>query len=842
MLSAADAASHLFFAYLRSLSPETGVAGGGFSSLPLSLQTLLEATGYPPDRPNLMQTATPRVEMIVDTVSPTPFALLRRSKHFQYRDEDRGLQRFSEYDDPIDALTNECRRVLKSISSVNDSSVSNIETSTSLRDASWSRFEDIGFGGLDEGSSRREKQDISTLEGNKTQGLRTTPFSTTTNLGRPTTPSWADFLSTGFVNESGHQAPSALLLPPDKILPPINTRGQSSRSHRQIPEDDPDLEPGELARITSLNLDDAFWWVWITSLAGEETMERKSAFGRCALVETNVKGGKWLVMEELVKGAAPEPDPRAYIAEKKGFFSFSKRSRLARSKFTGRKPVHLNKPEPYLRSNQTSPMSKTSIAPDQHARIQAAAAALQQRQKPQDMPLASPRRARQGDAVSTKTNSVFTLQPVIMNEAAPGLQWAKSYDKNAVRAAYLGNNFAGKGSTVDLLDPSSMGLYEQGTTNGTSTPNVPPKDLPKMDTKEPVSSTPFDATVKSGGSPKEDHSAPLPIISLEQQTVDNAKADKAAEVPLPSNTTEHPTVIDRKVLPGIESNEWAPQRLSTLDRSHQDEKPDVATNGNAAASVSPQSEKTTGKKLRKKNQGGGFKGLFGRNKKQGVLFPPAPTSPAAVAAARAALQNPESPTQSKTSKQLSNIGRKVPQATMAKSNLVTQPLPEESTLKDQGRFIPQPDHPPREDYDDGASLSRVDTDEQANAEREFRTFDQGPLEDQPAFAPSGRVSLDSQDETIKMDQEHHPLAGTNPPYEHDKDSESMSHVSVESESEMPVISPQERWNQIRMDAAKKLRQSEEQSRQTDRTDASETSVEESQYLGFSVLNMLYSAW
>ena len=65
--------------------------------------------------------------MIVDSVSPTPFALLRRANHFAYRDDDRVLQEFAEYDDPVKALTDECRRVLRSISSANQSQVSKLQ-------------------------------------------------------------------------------------------------------------------------------------------------------------------------------------------------------------------------------------------------------------------------------------------------------------------------------------------------------------------------------------------------------------------------------------------------------------------------------------------------------------------------------------------------------------------------------------------------------------------------------------------------------------------------------------------------------------------------------------------
>src|SRR5438045_8616049 len=117
MESAADATSHLFFAYLRSLSPDSVRGINGISTLPMSLQKLLQETEYPPETPCLMQTNTTKVVMIVSAVSPTPFALLRRANHFQYRDDDRALQQFSDYEDPVQALTDECRRVLKSISS-----------------------------------------------------------------------------------------------------------------------------------------------------------------------------------------------------------------------------------------------------------------------------------------------------------------------------------------------------------------------------------------------------------------------------------------------------------------------------------------------------------------------------------------------------------------------------------------------------------------------------------------------------------------------------------------------------------------------------------------------------
>ena len=347
--------------------------------------------------------------MIVDSVSPTPFALLRRANHFQYRDDDRALQEFAEYEDPVRALTDECRRVLKSISSANQSQVSTSKDSTGLKDVSWSRFEDIGFSGTFDEKEENEDDEGNFSKRRNPQGLRTTPHSRNLGLARPTTPSWADFLSSGFVDEA-KSGPAPLLLPPDKILPPIDTRGRSSQSHR--PTHDKYLEPGELASITRFDLDDSFWWVWISSLASEESSERKSTFGRCALIETVIPGGRWLVMEEMVKGAAPKPDPGAYIAEKKSFWGRSKKNKgISRSQsITGKKALadQSNGRQPFLTS-QSVGVSKTSIGPDQHARIQAAAMQLQQREKLQQQAEQTGARRGRNDAdfASQKTSSVF---------------------------------------------------------------------------------------------------------------------------------------------------------------------------------------------------------------------------------------------------------------------------------------------------------------------------------------------------------------------------------------------------------------------------------------------------
>jgi len=442
---AADASSHLFFGYLRSRAPEAVDGITGISNLPRSLQALVAQTEYPPETPALPQTSTAKVLMMVDSVSPTPLSLLRRAKNFEYRSEDRDLQYFSEYLDPMQALTSECLRVLDCIASANQSAArakrgnlanSRLPSGLSITgDDSWARFQDEGFSGFTNEAttsgdrSNRQSPQIGSLQSEaRSRGMAG---------DRPTTPSWADFLNSGFADEARSKSTPALMLPPDKQLPPLSPGGTNG-----INLEDEDLEPGELASITTFRLDDTFWWVWMMSLSDEEPAGRKAAFGRCALIETSIAGGKWFLMEEQVKGAAAVLTEGAYIAEKKSRFGFSRRNRSTRKKPAQPQqlPEHVDSASAAFRATSTTP-NKGSMTLDQQARIKAAAAELSQQETGQH--LSPDRRGRNDDAASTKTNSVLTLG--LTNTANPAMEWAKAYDKEEVRRQYLGDNFAGKG-------------------------------------------------------------------------------------------------------------------------------------------------------------------------------------------------------------------------------------------------------------------------------------------------------------------------------------------------------------------------------------------------------------
>ncbi|KAG9237347.1 hypothetical protein BJ875DRAFT_438507 [Amylocarpus encephaloides] len=788
-----DAASHMFFGYLRSLSPGSVQGLNGISNLPMSLQKLVQETEYPPQRPDLLQTSTTKVVMIVDSVSPTPFALLRRANHFQYRDDDRALQDFAEYEDPVMALTDECRRVLKSISSANASQASSSKQSTGLRDASWSRFEDLGFsGGMDE--ENEDDDESSFLKKSRQQGgLRTTPHPRNMGLARPTTPSWADFLSAGFVDEA-QNGPAPLLLPPDKILPPINTRGHSSQSHAPRLESNKNLEPGELASINRFDLDDSFWWVWITSLAGEETPARKSAFGRCALIETVIRNGRWLVMEEMVKGAAPEPEEGAYIAEKKSFWGRSRKTKAARRKSTGKESLDQI---PGLRPpmmNQSQGVSTSSIGPDQHARIQAAAIQLQQRQR--QMEAEQHKGGRRGrndiDMTSQKTSSVFTLQPVIVSEASPAMKWANKYDKDAIREAYLKNSHHGRGLADATVHRNGPSTKSDDTLRATQ--NATPlgeRELPAVPTSSQGPAVPLKTRT-----PSPDASFPPTPRAHDEESMPPPRQPEIALPTVSQSAFGNSASVDASPAPSPEPRMEASMDLARPSEDH--------------SGSSPESKKHN--KLKKKDVGtgnGGFRKIFGRKNRDSTVPESMPPS-VSQNGNKAGLAPPAS---GGLGRRLSNLRKKpVAAAPPAQPSPVSRPISEDEVTP-----VATPHEAHERSYNPSVqeSLSRVDTNDAHEAQQAFSSFDQGPLEDVPAFVPedSPRQSEDS---------------AAPPPI-------SMSRASEDHGSSLTkeVSPPHDRWAQIRKNAADRAaasRQSGEQSRggysqKTDGDDG-ETSGEE----------------
>lgn len=785
-------------------------------------------TEYPPEAPTLMQKPSAKVIMLVDSVSPGPFALLRRANNFEYRDED--LQIFSEYSDPAQALTEECRRVLHCIASANQSTAARsqsgmsigLETLNNQPDESWSHFQDFGFSSIDDNPNHTTSGASSpALERPRLSGLRSAPHSRAADGGRPTTPSWADFLNSGFVDEGTDVGPTPvrMLLPPDKVLPPIgNGPPRSSNGYNEE-----DVTPGELASITRFDLDDSFWWVWITSLANEEPSGRKAVFGRCALIETGILTGRWILLEEQIKSAAPAPEEGAYLAEKKSRFGFSRRGKAQRRR-SAALPQKSDNPHPQERETSTAP-NKASISPDQQARVRAAAATLVRQNKKGDEAPAGQRRGRHDDAASFKTNSVLTLG--LTSEAAPAMKWAHTFDKEAMRKQYLGDNFAGKGTARDIHIPENAGMYAEAK-------NLD-KPLPSPSAQKPsIASTDRDLPPGSGQdteNAKSPASAALVNASAALDEVPpSLSASIRSEQPVVHNATEMPaapsvpkiTNVGRKPVPPRSDNI---QNHPAFRPSTDGQRPNVETPAEKAAREAWEAKAASFRPevlAHENKRPGGFRRMFSRRDKSDENTRNSSATPSA------SMTSLAPPSETSLGRKLSLLRKKsnTPTPPVQPAAVAAEPLfprrpvagspaapsepsprvvsPFEPTLSDQ-QYL-------------GADISPLQPSNRSQAEEEFQRFDQGPLSDAPAWTP--RESIDSglqAEEAHKADLEagHLNAPGGFPETPAETPLELGNNGQSETEpvydSTQPVANNLDRWAQIRKNAAERAaRLSEDQ--------------------------------
>jgi hypothetical protein len=877
--AAADATSHLFFAYLRSLSGETDPSLTVIERIPRSLQALLAQTEYPPETPTLLQRTTPRVLMLVDTVSPGPFALLRRAKHFEYQQNHHALQEFSEFDDPLDALTDECRRVLYAIATTNSSApAQSRHAKLHNPEESWSAFSNMGFADL---SADSAPAPTTSGSARTFDNLQAGPRSSHNNSNaRPTTPSWADFLNSGFEdNGSPKPATTTLFVPPGNLLPPIGSRAQTPATSKG----DSDLAPGELAAIASTELDDAFWWVWMTSLSGEEPNERKAVFGRCALIETSINNGQWFIIEEQVKGASPEPMEGVHIVEKKSRFGFTKRGRNKNTKLPISPP-----PVPQLERAVSATPSKHSVAPGQHAKIKAAAIALAQKENGQLD--AHSRRGRVAADSASKTNSAMTLG--LQSAAGPAMKWANSYDKKAVRAQYLGEDFTTKGANGDDLSRQTSYMSRVSAAPSSNMPppalspesamfpsdNLQERELPALPKEQPAA--PVEEIRRQEPAPPAPK-VPEPVIT----PVESRQQTPAAEAVPESEPTVRPSTdffspstspaqsakVERKPLPKPKNLEIHPalrEKSTEATRASPSPNRGPAVLAAQRALESKVNANPDAKDKKQPANGGAFKKMFARNKpqrnsvdlqqQQASLSPPSESS-LTRRLSHMRSRKPSSPTMAqKAAETAANVPvaqEAMPQATTGAQELpVHEPVSPAPAVQHHEMLLPAQSREPVSPMSpmspvSGADLTRINSHENRAAATEFSRFDQGPMDDMPAAMPRDSIDDDANDAPdspvkTQFDQraetqlsahrnQSTPNEGFVTPLERrDVQPDAVSIISEDERDREPDQQQQiqDRWAQIRENAQRRAaaRVSEEQSRpsQSARTDDDGATSEE----------------
>lgn len=872
--AAANATNHLFFAYLRTLSPEEHPSMSLIERIPRSLQALLASTEYPPQSQPLLHQSTPRVVMLVDSVSPTPFALLRRAKGFEYRHSDALLRQYAEFEDPLDALTDECKRVLYAISSTNSSAAKSRHNHTAKPDESWSSFLNRGFADMDENALPKVPSEANTDGGPLQAGPRSEPRSRNVNQARPTTPSWADFLSSGFAEDDVDKNATTLLLPPDKQLPRLGT-SVTTPSH--IPEDDA-LAPGELANITDVDLDDSFWWVWMTSLASEEPAERKAVFGRCAVIETSIWNGRWLIIEEQLKGASPDPEDGLYVPKKQGFFStLTKRGKPSRQPSVIKTTPSSRSTRPHLASPTPS---KTSLAPDQQSRIKQAAAAMKRQDDAEQEPMPT-RRGRAEDAHSTKTNSMLTLG--LSGEAGPAMKWANAYDKNNVRAQYLGDNFAGTGLMRDNTAPEDKSLAptSRGDVGGGES-SIPPALSPDRstfpaDAADPTltsvpahvstsvttntaedSAMPHETNVAIAESPHDTEQTPTAPSSTYLNYGKEALAPQTPVAPptattIPSamykelgvSTPSSPTAarFERKPVPSTRDHpafriaspvtSGSPKPKTSQQQMSPAPVPNPAAAAAAAAAQRAMGVKNNDaaaeqarlKKQAPSSNGGGLKKLFGRKQKDSR-----PTDPAS---------NNLAPPENGLSRRISMMRKKPMPPAQSAALAATTPI--DSPVQTSHSAMSELDAAPRTPAYDASTTELPSSPDTRQADQEFARFDQDFVEQTPITPVESEHEIVAPQAHRPFDVNEHLASQVAPPEgEYDGFVTPAEQAVDDAQSETTMEEPteaaaaQDRWAIIRENAARRAaRASEEQSSmqsrpsQSQRTDDGETSGEES---------------
>jgi hypothetical protein len=388
------------------------------------------------------------------------------------------------------------------------------------------------------------------------------------------------------------------------------------------------------------------------------------------------------------------------------------------------------------------------------------------------------------DLIREKTNSVLTLQPGIMSEASPAVKWANKYDKEAIREAYLANANAGRG-----LATATMQTNGHSTGNGHDRiPEVPSRSSSAMALASPAVMPTTPSVIPPSIAP-EDEEGPEP------------PSEKAVEAPQDVHPVERP----------VEAGRSSPMPPTQAPASMEIARDNMIS---PEPGLSPESKKQA-KKLHKEKEkgGGGFRKLFGRNKNRQSKLPDN-----AADQLKAMQQQPAAPSPQPVVPEKPKIKREETQY-MTPDEEISNPaveMPASATPPGPGP-ISEPIYEASEEPDD---VSRVNTAEATEAAHEFSRFDQGPLLDQPAFIPDEGSDDDAVPPPIARHPSRSPVA---PEAE-----------AADGESTPKGVPSQDRWAQIRKNAADRAaqRQSEElsagaPSKTTDGDD--ETSGEESEF-------------
>lgn len=316
---AAEACYHMFLAFLRTMYPRPGEMRA--VNLPKTLESLLfkEAT-YPPKpdyKSRLIQ--VPKITLSVGRLSASPFVLLQRvaktipfDNNVKFGNEDDFATLyylFSDINQIENHMSPESKRILEEITKENcifSDHKLNIKDTPSLpfdvRAKTWSKSYNHAYINAVTGEPTRPLTNYVYEDHQREMIMRSAmPKQERAPLPYPDSPT---------LGKRGETKPKIGTLREYDYYYKMSTK--DPKYQNQETEKDRHISTDNLATctLTTINIDDFFVWVWMSSLSQEQTEVTKALFGRSVIVELQLYDGeagrRWVVVEEILN---PKPAP-----------------------------------------------------------------------------------------------------------------------------------------------------------------------------------------------------------------------------------------------------------------------------------------------------------------------------------------------------------------------------------------------------------------------------------------------------------------------------------------------------------------------------------------------------
>lgn len=488
-----------------------------------------------------------------------------------------------------------------------------------------------------------------------------------------------------------------------------------------------------------------------------------------------------------MKGAAAPKEDAVYLASKKAKKK-SKRTKLMRRRGDIIRDEILQTEVKRFDPSTASLSSRTNIGPDQTAKIQAAAAALRQQQADQEFSQLRRQPVGNREKPSTRTNSVFTLQPVIMSEATPAMKWASKYDRDALREAYLSGTLPPKPSSTTTKTERELPAPPEEQEVEHTEPEVPKPTSPTSIQRKPLpSSSSVPPSVNSQSLPPSPTATRQPVPPSPFANGRSSPVDKRRSLPADHKPTPVAHPAERNAKPKV-------SRLRQMFAKK-------AEPSGPSAPIAPSGSRPSGEagNLAVPSNNIGRRLSMGRKKHSPIDVSTYQKTPSDKADATDLARQPES---------------------KADASPVSANAPSSNN---------QTDH------------SEPTRSQEEAAAKVFSSFDQGPLEDQPAFVPDSAEGSTLESPVSPDFPERQPPVPPKDGTPADTPSESPEPSPEPSPPVSPIAPVHDRWAQIRANAAKNAAKraaqentakASEASSKTDVTtsaDDAETSGEESKF-------------